>query len=107
VIRAYRQHVALTEDITTLGMKVTRRFYMHLENDPQIGKTASDLVIREAEVPLSVADTFLILGKRYQGRAYYRNRETRMERGGPGAYLVPRRRPIVSGRYASSLMATS
>ena len=60
VIRAYRQRVALTEDIITVGKQVTHHFYMHLENNPPAGKSAADLVVLEEEIPFSPADTFLV-----------------------------------------------
>ena len=60
VVRAYRQRVALTEDVTTVGKKVTRRFFMHLENNPPAGKSAADLIIMEEEIPFSPPDTFLV-----------------------------------------------
>jgi hypothetical protein len=60
VIRAYRQRVALTEDITTVGRTVTRRFFMHLENNPPAGKSAADLIVLEEEIPFAPADTFLV-----------------------------------------------
>jgi hypothetical protein len=60
VIRAYRQRVALTEDITTVGRTVTRRFFMHLENNPPAGKKAADLIVLEEEIPFAPADTFLV-----------------------------------------------
>lgn len=60
VIRAYRQRVALTEDITTVGNTTTRRFFMHLENSPPAGKSAADLVVSEEEIPFAPAETFLV-----------------------------------------------
>jgi hypothetical protein len=60
VVRAYRQRVALTEDITTIGRHVTKRFFMHLENNPPVNKSAADLIVLEEEIPFSPADTFLV-----------------------------------------------
>jgi hypothetical protein len=60
VIRAYRQRVALAEDVTTVGRRVTRRFFMHLDNNPPIRKSAADLIALEEEIPFGPADTFLV-----------------------------------------------
>ncbi|RYY76233.1 MAG: hypothetical protein EOO52_01570 [Gammaproteobacteria bacterium] len=60
VITAYRQRVALTEDVVTSAGKITRHFYLHLENDNPLTKLAADLVIYEEEIPLSSKDTFRV-----------------------------------------------
>jgi hypothetical protein len=60
VIRAYRQRVALTEDIVSVGKQVTHHFYMHLENNPPAGKSAADLIVLEEEIPFNPPDTFLV-----------------------------------------------
>ena len=60
VIRAYRQRVVLEEDVTRVGQHVTRRFFMHLENNRVTGKPASDLILMEEQIPFAPADTFLV-----------------------------------------------
>jgi hypothetical protein len=60
VIRAYRQRVALTEDITRVGRHVTRRFFMHLQNNHVAGKQASDLIVLEEEIQFDPTETFLV-----------------------------------------------
>jgi hypothetical protein len=60
VITAYRQRVALTEDVVTSSGKITRHFYLHLENDNPFTKSAADLVIYEEEIPRSPKDTFRV-----------------------------------------------
>jgi hypothetical protein len=60
VIRAYTQLVALTKEVTSVGKKVTTRFYMHLANNPIDRKSAADLVFMEEEIPFSPPDTFLV-----------------------------------------------
>ena len=60
VITAYRQRVALTTDTVTVGRQTTTHFYLHLENDPPLGKPAADLVIHEEEIPYRPSDTFRV-----------------------------------------------
>jgi hypothetical protein len=55
IITAFRQRVVLTEDVTTVGRQVTRRFFMHLENNPPAGKSAAVLIIMEEETPYGMA----------------------------------------------------
>jgi hypothetical protein len=54
-ILAFRQRVALSEDVTTAGRQITRRLFMHLENNPLVGKPAVDLIIMEEETPDKLA----------------------------------------------------
>ncbi|MET0387031.1 MAG: hypothetical protein ABW321_13780 [Polyangiales bacterium] len=60
VITAYRKRVSLTTDVVTIGRQVTSHFYLHLENDPPLQKSAADLVVHEEELPHRPADTFRV-----------------------------------------------
>lgn len=60
VVTAYRQRVALTEDLVTIGRKSAHHYYLHLENDPPLAKAADELVIHEEELPNRPGDTFRV-----------------------------------------------
>jgi hypothetical protein len=60
IVTAYRQRVALLEDVTRFGTHVTRRFLLYLVNNPPPYRTAAETILHEEEIPYAPGDTYRV-----------------------------------------------